>query len=387
MPSRLSTAIVLAGLACGTAAAQEANMTFGGDTYAAGSSVTVSAPAARDLFLTGFSVEIVAEVAADAHVAGFDVDVSAPVKGDLYAGGFSVDVAGPVTTDLSAFAANVRLRQAAAVAGNVRIVAGSAILDGPIAGSLLAAGGSIELNGTVAGDAMLTAGELSFGPGARIDGTLTYMAEEPIDIPASVVAPERVRFEKLEPSQAYDRFRDAMEHPTRGFWPAFLTVFGAFVMAIAFLVLVGGLALAFAPQTTERLRAEASARPFLSTLYGALGLSMLLGIVPVSAMTLVAIPPIPIVILAVVLAWTIGYLLGAYVIAWRVASAFAGPPQTTAMRLGALAICLVVLALLNFVPVIGWLVNLLVVFLGLGAFVSRGAAMIADRAPAAATTG
>ena len=104
-------------------------------------------------------------------------------------------------------------------------------------------------------------------------------------------------------------------------------------------------------------------------------------------MTLVAIPLIPIVILAVVLAWTAGYLLGAYVIAWRIASAFAGPPQTTAMRLGALAICLVVLALLNFVPVVGWLVNLLVVFLGLGAFVSRGASMIADRAPAAATAG
>lgn len=387
MLSRLSTAIVLAGLACGPAVAQETDMTFGGDTYAAGSRVTVSTPASRDLFLAGFSVELGAEVAADAHVAGFDVDVSAPVKGDLYAGGFSVDVAAPVTTDLSAIAANVRLREAAAVAGNVRIIAGNATLDGPIAGSLLAAGGSVELNGTVAGDAMLKAGEISFGPGARIDGTLTYMAEAPIDIPASVAAPERVRFEKLEPSQAYDRFRDAMEHPTKGFWTAFLTVFGAFVMAIAFLVLVGALALAFAPQTTERLRAEASARPFMSTLYGALGLAMLIGIVPVSAMTLVAIPLIPIVILAVVLAWTIGYLLGAYVVAWRVASAFAGAPQTTAMRLGALAICLIVLALLNFVPVIGWLVNLLVVFLGLGAFVSRGAAMIADRTPGAATAG
>jgi cytoskeletal protein CcmA (bactofilin family) len=372
---RFVTAILLATLASSGAVAQETSMTLGGDTYAAGSNVTVAAPSPRDLFLAGASVEVGGDVGADAHVAGFDVDIEAPVAGDLYAGGFSVDVAAPVGTDVTAAAANFTLRQAATVTGNVRVFAADSTFDGPIAGSLLAAGGSLELNGTVGGDAVLTAGKLSFGPDARIDGTLTYYAQEPMQIPASVAAPERVRFEKLEPSEAYKRI--PIDMPVRSFWPAFLSLFGAFVMTIAFLVLVGALALAFAPQATERLRLEAAERPFTSMLLGALGLSMLLGLVPVSGMTLFGIPLIPVVILAIVLAWIAGYLLGVYIVAWRLAVAFGAEPAGMAARLVVLALGLVVFALLNFVPFLGWLANLLVIFLGLGAFMKRGAVAVA----------
>ena len=57
-----------------------------------------------------------------------------------------------------------------------------------------------------------------------------------------------------------------------------------------------------------------------------------------------------------------------------------GTPDTGLKHLAILALGLVLFALLNFIPVIGWLVNLLAVFLGLGALVQRGAILISDRA-------
>jgi len=367
MRSQALTVLLLTAFSCISAPAAASDLVLGGDRYAAGSSVEVSASSARDLFAAGFSVDANGNVTGDLHAAGFDVDIEAPVGGDLLAVGFSVDVGAPVAEDLTVSAGGVDLSEAATVGGNARIWAGSATIDGAIAGSLLAAGGSIELNGTVAGDANLTAGDISFGSEARIGGTLTYASEEPIEIPEQVVPAERVRFEKLERSWTPEipAARDMM--------PPFMVMIGGFVLALAFLVIVGIIAYALAPATIEKLRRDALDRPLLSILLGALGLSMLFGLVPVSAMTIVGIPLVPLVVLAILLAWLAGYLVGVYVLSWRVFSGIASEPQTGVARLGVLVLGLITFALLNFVPFVGWAINLVAVFLGLGAFMKWGA--------------
>jgi hypothetical protein len=90
--------------------------------------------------------------------------------------------------------------------------------------------------------------------------------------------------------------------------------------------------------------------------------------VPITAMTIVGIPFVPIAILAIVLAWTLGYALGAYSVAMRIWSGFGGDPDPSkAIRLLVYAAAIVFVALLNFIPFVGWVINYTLVLLGIGA--------------------
>lgn len=350
---------------------------IGGDVYVGGTSPTLSVDLPRDAFAAGFSVSANSDVAGDVHLSGFDVDAAGTVGGDLYAAGASVSVKGPVRDDASVSGFSVRFENGASVGGNARIAAGSMILDAPFGGSLAAAAGKIELNSQISGDARLIAADIEFGSDARIGGILTYSAPEEIDIPASVVPAERVRYKPIDTGLIGEGF----EGKIPSFWPSFFGIVGAFILALAFLMAVAAVFLAFLPETVDRLRGRVIQKPGTALLSGFLGLSMLIGLVPVSGMTLVGIPFIPIVLLILFAAWTLGYLLGVYAVSYRVYEAFRTEPDSLGMKLLTVAAGLIVFAVLNFIPFAGWLINLAVVLLGLGSMTL----FIADRLSGYAT--
>jgi hypothetical protein len=353
-------------LAAGPAPAQEIT-TFGGDVYAAGDDAALPGPAPRDAFLSGFTARLDETVAGDAHMAGFDLDASAPVEGNLYAAGFSLTLGAPVGEDLTAAGFTLTLPAGGSVAGNARLAGGTVTVEGAVEGSLLASGGTVTLDGAVAGDARLSGGEIRFGDAARVGGILTYAAPERVDVPASVAPPERVRFERLAPGTAFDDWRETVGEIPRPEGPGALALVTGFLLTLAFFLAVAAAALAFLPATVARLCEVATALPGRALLMGFLGLATLAGLVPVSAMTLVGLPLLPVVVLLIIAGWTLGYLLGAYVIARQILAQVQGKTPGTGASLAALAGALVVLALLNFIPVLGWILNLAVVFLGLGA--------------------
>jgi hypothetical protein len=361
-----SILMLLGALPLSQAVLADEHVVVGGDVFAAGANDSISEPASRDAIISGFLVDISGRTAKDAVAAGFDVDIDAPVGEDLYATEFSVEVEQPVGGDLSASGFNVRLHKDAEVAGNARLMAGTLTLDSPIEGALVAAGGSIEVNGTIAGDARLTAGSLKFGPDARIGGTLSYFAPEPIEIAASVVSPDRIRFERLEMAG-----RGPMHPGMFGFWPAFLSVFFAFIVSITFLVMAAGVVLALVPDSLERLRETTIAAPFRNLAVGLLTLGAMFGLVPVSAITLIGIPLIPLLLLAIVALWIAGYLVGVYAVAWRVAGRMRDLAPTLPARLAVIVVGLIVAASLNFVPFAGWLINLGLMLVGLGGIVTE----------------
>ena len=103
---------------------------------------------------------------------------------------------------------------------------------------------------------------------------------------------------------------------------------------------------------------------------GILGLAMLLGLLPLCVVTLIGLPFIPIVLLAVMALWIGGYLLGVMGLSMRAYEAFRPLPAGLAPKLLLIAVGLIIVALLNFVPIIGWLLNLAIMFLGLGGILS-----------------
>ncbi|SNR84974.1 hypothetical protein [Puniceibacterium sediminis] len=339
---------------------------IGGDILRAGDS---SAPlqATRDVLATGATVTLDGTVAQDAHAAGFVVDVDAATGGDLYAVGFSVGLRGAVGGDLTASGFSVRTSTGASVGGNARLAGGRVTIDGPVQGALAAAGGSVTLNSDVSGDVMLAGETLKFGPDARIGGTLSYSAPTRIDIPERVIPADRVTFEPYERREVIRDARDTWENWEYPVLPTFLTVLSGFLITLGFFIVIGALFLTLAPAQVRHLRHSIEARPGMALLSGVIGLSILFGLVPISAMAVVGIPLIPIVLLATVAVWTLGYILGAYVLAMRSLRAFgaAEDPQIW-MRLLALVIGVTIVTLLNFIPVLGWMANFALVLLGIG---------------------
>ena len=360
--------IVVTALSLGSGSAQiiENN---GSDTYLRGFDASLSTDIPRDVFATGFSVSVDGNVAGDAHVSGFNIEIDGDIGADLYAAGSNITIDGTIAEDLTAAGFVVDIDDSSSIGGNARIAAGTIKLDGPINGSLVAAGGNIKIDAVVQGDVQLIAGNISFGSNAKILGKLIYTTPEKMEIPETVVPPTQVEYKPYtEPglvSEVSSRFDDGSFH----FWPSFLSVLAFFIITLAFLLVVFAILLAFMGERVERLRQRANTHTGTSMLFGFLGLATLIGLVPVSLMTIVGIPLVPVVILMIVVMWIAGYLIGIYTVSWRAISAFWQPSESNAGRLSVIAVGLICFSILNFIPFVGPLVNFLLVLLGLGAIV------------------
>jgi len=359
----------------------------GGDQFLTGLSATQTLVAPRDVMAAGATVSLRGTVAQDTHATGFDVEIEAETGGSVYAAGASVTLRGIIGQDLSATGFTVRTTPDAVTAGNARLSGGVLTIEGPVTGALTASGGEVVLNAPVGGDAVMAAGSLRFGPDAKIGGTLRYFASEPVAIPASVISPDRVSF--VETKMA-DRFRDMgrmMGRDSMPAMPGFVPMFAGFAVTLGFLALLGAAFLAFLPGPVEALRQSALARPGRCLVAGFLGLACLFGLVPVSAMTILGLPLVPFVVLAILVLWTLAYLLAVYVLALRLLAALSGQAEPgTWGRVGALVAGVVIVALLNFVPFLGWMINLALVLWGLGATVMMLAGRFAAPADAVSIT-
>ncbi|WP_296375180.1 hypothetical protein [Yoonia sp.] len=350
------------------AAADSVTTAHGGDLFTTGSTISQTYDAGRDVFAAGEVIAISGRSAGDIHVAGMDVTVTTSTDTDLYAAGATVTIGADVAQDLSAMGYSVRLLPDSTVGGNARLLGRAIVIDGPIAGALIAAGGEVVLNSVVQGDVRIMTERMRFGPDARILGQLTYRARAKIDIPDRVIPADRVRFERWTRGPMWDDIHRTWQQMDMPLLPGFLTVFAAFVITLAFFVLTGSIFLTFAPQPVAQMRHDIAKRPGRLFLLGILGLSVLFGLVPITALTIIGIPFIPFAILLIIGAWTLGYVLAAYAVAMRVVGLAGGPADPSLLfRLLVLALAVCIVTLLNFIPFVGWIINYTLVLLGIGA--------------------
>jgi cytoskeletal protein CcmA (bactofilin family) len=366
-PKALLASLVLLAL-IGPVRAEMQIETIGGDTLMTGSGPTGPIAAARDVVAAGTTVTLGGTVAQDTHAMGFDVEIDATTAGDLTAMGFSLGLRGPVGGDLTASGFTLRISRAAEIGGNARLAGGTITIDGPVKGSLAAMGAEVTLNAEVSGDVRITAETVSFGPQARIGGTLTYSAAQRSNIPTGIVGADHITFIELDHR---GMMRDAGEmwsdwqYPVL---PTFMSLFGGFLITLGFFFVIGAIFLSSMPNKVAHLEQLITARPGMALLSGAIGLSILFGLVPISILTIIGIPLVPIVLLATIAVWTLGYILGTYSLAMRaLRGAGSSENPTIWIRLLALLVGVTLIALLNFIPFLGWMANFAMVLIGIGA--------------------
>ncbi len=360
---------IIASLAvAGPGFTEDVSRVHGGDTYTAGEAVTETLTATGDVFAAGSVITTSGSASGDIHAAGYDVNISSNTGGDLYAAGSSVTISAPVSEDITAAGFSVRSTATAPVEGNLRFFGRSLTIEGPIAGALTAFGGTVHLNAAVSGDAWIVAETVTYGPEARIDGTLILSSDENTSVPDRVIPAARITLEEWDSRKMYrefDRSWDAVDMPMLPIW---LSMFSAFLISAIFLLVLAAIFLTFAETRVEKMRRRVTRQPLQTFLLGVIGLSALFGMVPITALTIVGLPFVPFALLAIIVAWTLGYLLAAYGVARRVLVAFNGSEDPSLlMKLVTVALAICVVAILNFIPFVGWVVNYTLVLLGVGA--------------------
>ncbi|MFT6076012.1 MAG: hypothetical protein ACJAZ1_002944 [Yoonia sp.] len=280
--------------------------------------------------------------------------------------GGTVIIRGAIAEDLAAAGFSLRTESSSITQGNARLMGNSVTVEGPVMGALSVMGRDVILNTAIKGDVRILAQTLSFGPDAVINGTLTYSLEEKMVVPDRVAAAERVIFEKVSGGRVWEEWQEVgKDMPAL---PTFMSLMFGFAVSLLFFLVLGALMLGFMPKRLSKMRRSIAQAPGQTFLLGVIGLSMLFGMVPIVALTIVGLPFVPIVLLAIVVVWTLGYALGAYSVAMRIWLGVGGTAEpSNVARLLVLAAAIIFVALLNFIPFVGWVANYTLVLLGIGA--------------------
>ena len=363
MRTRLLPAAIAAFFLAGPALADPPDSVqhrFSDDLYAAGEDILVGGAGLQHVYAGGRTVAVKAEVSRSVHAAGRNVTIAGAVGDNAYAAGYRVELAGKVGGDAMAAGYRVELSESGAVAGDLTAAARRVLVRGPVGGDASLAGEIVEIAAPIGGSVQIRAEQIRFVDGARIDGTLVLWSEQPIEVPASVAPADRVQTHKVE----------APEPAAPSVMPKLLLAGGGAILFVL-VALAAGLAWA-APSGLEQARLAVRDRPGRTTLVGLIALAALLGSVPVAAITLVGLLLLPVLAIVVPVLLALGYLTGAYGVGRTViALTGADPRPGRLVAFAGIVLGIIVLALLQLIPLIGWWLGLVVLVAGLGAWFAR----------------
>ena len=303
------------------------------NVYAFSGDVTVDGTVNGDLFVGGGQVTINGTVGQDLFVGGGTVNIKGKVSGDLRVAGGNVNISGTVGGELLSGAGTLNIEKDAVVNGEVSIGAGQATIAGTT-GSILASVGTLTLDGT-----------------AKVNGNLTYTSKDDAIIQGGAVISGSTTH-KLPPVQK----------------SASQTFFSGKLLAFLITIIIAFLFLFIFPNKSTALASDWKNRYGMNLLWGFIALIL----VPIAAIILmVTVIGIPIGIGAFLLYPIYLYLgnivgtiaLGTWIKNWWEKEK-SPTPSWLAVVIGA-----IVMAVLSYVPVIGWLAIFIVFLAGIGALI------------------
>ena len=388
-----------------------------------GETVTISADETvnDDLYLGGTTVVVDGTVNGNLIVAGQDVTINGKVTGSIFAAGRSVTINGEVgksvitagavvtfgpnaqvTDDVVSAGGGIETKAGSKINGSLLMAGGQGLIDSEIGKDLVASAGSLRIESTIGRDAKLAVGSadsdfnpqyygpempampsvpggLTFGPDAKVAGSLEYTSDKAVAIDSSVSADVN---HILPPQDQQIATEVAQQNTTSN------AVFDAIRRLIA-LLLMGGLLAWLAPRWITSPAEVLKFRPLPSFGLGIVGLAasvpvaltalgavilaaVIFGLLSLGALSgLIVMAGLPTIALALVAFGAVfsylcqaivGYLLGQWVIS-RTRS------ELNSSLFAPVLVGLLILGLLFAIPVAGGILEFITAFTALGAII------------------
>jgi len=367
------------------------NGTVKGDLIVFGSTIEINGTVEGDLIAAGQTVVVRGTVTDDARIAGMalTLDSEAQVSDDVVAAGFSIED-----------------KKGSSVDGDFTYFGYQALLAGDVAQDLTVGVGGLQLSGSIGGDVKAEVGEAEEGPpptffmtmmpnvpampsvptgltvdeGAQIGGKLDYTSAREWSIPGGVVAGAITRH---EPEIEVEAKEEVVVSPAKRAADWFL----GHLRRLVTLLLVGLLIVWVVPGWTEKATAALRAKPLPSLGWGVVSIAVfILGLLVILIGTIIVAVVLGVITLgglAGTTAWTGGLTMALLAFFFSitvtyitkvVVSFLSGrlilarlKPDWAEGRIWPLVVGVVLFVIITAVPILGWLVNLVVVLLGLGA--------------------
>lgn len=327
---------------------------FEDNVFVAGRTISVDAEVKGDVVSFGRDVVIAGLVLGDILAAARTITVEGSVQGDVRMAGKSLSNVSLIAGDVMAAGIDVELQADSEINGMAWLAGEQLGVDGSVGRDLLARGRRITVSGRIAGNADLAGEVITISSSARIGGDLIYrsLSEAKIE-PGAEILGDTIFIRSDGPKELVDRM--------------FASGSALGLAFFAGLFLLGTLQTLLFPSSFT----AASRR--LSRPWAAIGLGLaLLIVVPITmVLTGITVIGIPITIFLAalfVIALFLGFLIAAGALG-RLCARFVGRNADISFwaRVAALAVGLLLLAIVGFIPVVGVLVFVLALMFGLGA--------------------
>jgi hypothetical protein len=280
--------------------------------------------------------------------AGSDVNINGAVGNDLWAAGANVNVNAPVADNARLAGRSVILQPQARVGRDAYLVGNSVEAHGKVERNLSVGATEARIASEVGGSAEVRSGSLKLLPGAVIRGDLIAYGPTPPEISPGAQVLGRVEYHK---------------EGAGGGWSLASWLWQWLFMFLALLIL--GLAtIALSSWWTRRIAEKMARQPGYAMLAGLAGLILIPLICALLAITVIGIP-LAIVLFAL---YCVALLLSGVFVSYLVGGWLLGRlkrPDTSPYA--RLAVGALVVAFFASLPLIGWVVQLLVLMIGLGA--------------------
>jgi cytoskeletal protein CcmA (bactofilin family) len=333
-----------------------------GDGAYAAPQVTIPGRIGGDVMIMSEDAEIMGEIGDDARVLTRRYRQEGAVGGELAVMARSVEIDGQVGDDLYAAADDVHLSANARVGQDARIFGKDVYIKGRIDRNLDVSGETVAIAALIGGDVKIHARNIILGPGATIEGKLEWTSPNEPEIPQDAIIRGGVQgsVDKSWHSEGVLNWASPFRSAPRA---AILASEAAGRLMVALSAFALGLLLALvAPQYADRVTNVLRDRWAASFGWGLLTLVL----TPIAAvlmmLTIIGIPLGFLLLLSMPLLCLWGYAMGA-------AGLGAAVLRITKKggRVWALALGLLGLTLIAFIPVIGWIAGAGATLLGLGA--------------------
>ena len=330
-----------------------ANEVHEGWYFAAGDEVLIEGTINGDAWVAGGVVEVNGTINGDLLVAGGQVIIAGNVTDHIRAVGGTIRLSGKVGKDVSAGGGTVTFLKTATVDGNILVGCGTLEVTGTIGKEARIASNDADLGGSIKGNVDFAGNYLTVRQGAALGGNLIARVREK----------EHVQIADGTVHGNVDVSLAEMEHAARIFgyspWRFWLKI----IWAAGLLLMVLLLVLLF-PRLVKGIGSMIMQRPGESLLWGFLGLI----VIPIlTGLLLVTVIGMPIGLLLLTLFLWILYLsqlsLGV-VLGDRL---FAFDDKTGWILFWKVAVGIIIMQVLTFIPYVRFFVNLASVIFGLGA--------------------
>lgn len=322
--------------------------------YAAGARITIEGKAKQDIWAAGALVNIDTETDGDLYAAGSRVSVKGKITGKARLAGADLKIDAEIGEALNAAAASIEISGDAKLPADSSLAAALIEFRGTAKDNLSLYADEVVFSGHAAGSVTIEGRHVQLDETARIEGSLTIRSSEEAIISPNATVVGKLTQTGLEDSEFFKEHED--DSDGRGFF--LLLSASVFLLGLILVIFARG----FVEQGITMLRTQ----PGRSILWG---LVVFFGIPIFVIVTMVTIIGIPIAV-ATLLLLPFLLILGFTTTTLGVSDWILNrnsESKKTGQRLLLLAVGVVLLVIIGFVPFLGGLLILLALLFGLGA--------------------